>query len=34
MNFADKWMELENILSEVSQTQKNMYGMFSLISGY
>ena len=34
MNFADKWMELENILSEVSQTQKDMYGMFSLISGY
>ena len=22
MNFAGKWMELENILSEVTQTQK------------
>ena len=28
INFADKWMELENIiLSEVTQTQKDMYGM-------
>jgi hypothetical protein len=28
-------MELENIiLSEVTQTQKNMHGMHSLISGY
>jgi hypothetical protein len=26
MRFADKWMELENvILSEVTQTQKDMY---------
>jgi hypothetical protein len=26
MNFTGKWMELENIrLSEVTQTQKNMY---------
>jgi hypothetical protein len=33
MNFAGKCMELENIiLSEV--TQKDMYGMYSLISGY
>ena len=32
MNFAGKWMELESIiLSEVTQTQMNMY---SLISGY
>jgi hypothetical protein len=22
INFADKWMELENILSEVTQTQR------------
>ena len=34
LSFACKWMELENILSEVTQTQKNMHGMYSLISGY
>ena len=35
MNFAGKWMELENIiLSEVTQTQKDMHGVYSLISGY
>jgi hypothetical protein len=35
LNFAGKWIELENIiLSEVSQTQRVMYGMYSLISGY
>jgi hypothetical protein len=35
MNFASKWMELGNtILSEVSQTQRDMKGMYSLISGY
>jgi hypothetical protein len=35
MSFAGKWMELENIiLSEVSQTPKDMHGMYSLISGY
>jgi hypothetical protein len=35
LSFAGKWMELENIiLSEVTQTQKHMHGMFSLISGY
>ena len=27
-------MELENILSEVTQSQKNTLGMHSLISGY
>jgi hypothetical protein len=33
MSFAGKWMELENIIiSEVSQTQKDMHDMFSLIS--
>ena len=33
LNFAGKWIELENIiLSEVSQTQKDMHGMYSLIS--
>ena len=35
MNFADKWMELENmILSEVTQMQNDMHGMHSLISRY
>ena len=34
MTFADKWMELENImLNEISQTQKAKGRMFSLISG-
>uniref|UniRef100_A0A8D2JLL1 DUF1725 domain-containing protein n=1 Tax=Sciurus vulgaris TaxID=55149 RepID=A0A8D2JLL1_SCIVU len=33
MAFADKWMELENImLSEISQFQKTKGRMFSLIS--
>ena len=32
LNFAGKWMELENmILSEVTQTQKDNYHMYSLI---
>ena len=35
LNFAYKWMEIENnILSEVTQSQKDEYGMFSLISGF
>jgi hypothetical protein len=35
LSFAGKWMELENIfLNQVSQTQKDMYGMYTLISGY
>ena len=35
MKFAGKWMELENIiLSEVAQSEKNTYGMDSLISRY
>jgi hypothetical protein len=35
MKFTCKWMELENIiLSEVTQSQKNTHGMYSLISGY
>jgi hypothetical protein len=33
LSFAGKWMELENIvLSHVTQTQKDKYGMYSLIS--
>jgi hypothetical protein len=35
MNFAGKWMELENIiLCEVTQTQKDMCCIYSLISVY
>ena len=35
MNFAGKWMELENIiLNEVTQAQKYMDGMYPLISEY
>ena len=35
MNFVGKWMELENIiLSEVTQIQKDMHGMYTLISGF
>jgi hypothetical protein len=34
MSFAGKWKKLENILNEVTQTQKDMRGMYPLISGY
>jgi hypothetical protein len=35
LSLTDKWMELENIiLSEITQTQKNMHGVYSLINGY
>jgi hypothetical protein len=35
MKFIGKWMELENIiLREVTQSQKNTQGIYSLISGY
>ena len=34
MTFLGKWIELENILREVTQSQKNTHGMHSLISGY
>jgi hypothetical protein len=35
MKFTGKWMILESIyLSEVTQSQKNTYGVHSLISGY
>ena len=34
MKFLGKWMDLEdNILSEVTQSQKNTHGVHSLISG-
>ena len=33
MKFLGKWVELENIIfSEVTQSQKNIHGMYSLIS--
>jgi hypothetical protein len=33
LSYASKWMKLENIiLSGVTQTQKNMHVMYSLIS--
>ena len=35
MKFLGKWMHLEDtILSEVTQSQKNTHGMYSLRSGY
>jgi hypothetical protein len=35
MNYEGQWMELENIvLSEVTQTQKDIHDMNSLSSGY
>ena len=34
LNFAGKWMELENILSEVTQTQKDNYHTYSLTGGF
>ena len=35
LNFAGKWMELEDIiLSEVTQAQKDNYHRYSLISGF
>jgi hypothetical protein len=33
--FVGEWVELENIiLSKITQTQKNMHGIYSLISEY
>ena len=35
LKFAGKWMDLEKIiLSEVTQTQKDNYHIYSLISGF
>jgi hypothetical protein len=34
MNFAGKWMGLENILSDLTQTLKDILGVVSPISGY
>lgn len=33
MNIADKQIELENILSVIAWTKKDMHHMFSMISG-
>jgi hypothetical protein len=35
VKFVGKWMELENIiLSELTHTPKDTYGVYSLLSGY
>jgi hypothetical protein len=35
LNFASKWMERENlILSEVTQIENDMHGMYPLINVY
>ena len=34
LKFAGKWMELETIMSEVTQIPKDNYYMYSLISGF
>ena len=35
INLTHKWMKLENtILMEVTQSPKDIHGMFSLINGY
>ena len=35
IKFLGKWIELENIiLSEVTQSEKKIHGMYSQISGY
>jgi hypothetical protein len=35
LSFVGKWMELENItLSQITQTQKDTHGMYSLIRRY
>jgi hypothetical protein len=35
MKFLGKWLDLEGIiLREVTQSQKNLHNMYSLISGF
>ena len=34
MNFASKWIELDNILSEITQTQKDMHGIYMVYKWY
>jgi hypothetical protein len=31
--FLGKWMDLENILNEVTQTQKDIHDIYSVVSG-
>jgi hypothetical protein len=31
LSFEGKWIELKNILSEVTPTQKGMHGMYSIV---
>jgi hypothetical protein len=33
IKFFSKWIELENILNEVTESQMNTHGMHSLVSG-
>jgi hypothetical protein len=34
-NFASKWIEVENItMSKVTQTQRDIHGMYSLVNAY
>jgi hypothetical protein len=34
INFTSEWMEVDNILCEITQTPKDTHCMFSLISEY
>ena len=34
LNFAEKWMEVENILSDVTKIQKDNYHMYPFIGGF
>jgi hypothetical protein len=34
MKFTGKLIDLENMLSEITQSQKTTHGRYSLISGY
>ena len=35
LKFGGKWMDLENIkLSEITQTQKDKYNIYSLVGGF
>jgi hypothetical protein len=34
MNFTGKWIELNIILSKVAQSQKDIYEIYSFVSGH
>jgi hypothetical protein len=35
LSLAGKWMELENIiLNKITQSQRDIHGIYSIISGY